>query len=442
MGKLVRVGGGSGGGGGLLLGPVTNGFTGGTLAAARTARNTYATANPAWLAVYDANVNLLITLTYGTTVVYQRRSSSAWADVSNVVGPTGPMGDQGDQGDQGNTGNTGAQGATGNTGSTGVTGTAGTDGTDGTDGTQFSANPTGTDGDDITRFQIDGTNYNIVEGTAVARAASRRITELYADATPYEWVSGGVVFRPVTLSRAPDPGTELEFEIATEDGRLFTLEHVESNDWLARAVLTADQIAATARSSSAPITGNMIHGIVARTNTNAGGDQGLTIWVIGRTDDTTLHFSLSRPDGEYSLIVREVSVDGGVTEDLFTETLTSALSAGAWTTLSTASRDLVESDDALDLEITVSPGAGTDVSAKQSLVVRTPMDLFRAKAFNTSSTAIAPSTSLTVPDPTVTALGSLGQATFLLARVSATTWKHAWSVALPSASIIRARLVK
>ena len=423
------------GGGGLELGPEQHTFTGGSRTIAQAARDTYATANPTWLAAYAKNPNLLILISFSTTRDYQQREGTGWVSVNAVV--TGP---QGIQGDQGITGNTGAQGITGNTGNTGNTGATGAAGTD---GTLFAANPTGTDGDDITRFDIDGTNYNIVASTAVARAASRRVTELYADATPYEWVSGGVVFRPVTLSRAPQAGTELEFEITTEDGRLFLLEHAESDDWLALVPLVADQIAGTSRSSSQPVTGNMIHGIVARTSSNAGGDQGLTIWVLGHgAIDTTMYFSLSRPDGAYTLIVREVSVDGGVTEDLFTETLSSALSAGSWTTLSTGVRDLLESDDALDLEITVSPGTGTDVTAKQSFAARVPMDLFRAKSFNTSSTAIAPSASFTVPDPTVTALGSLGQATFLLARTAATTWKHAWSVALPSASIIRARLVK
>ena len=56
---FVPVGGiGTGGAGGLTLGPPTNTFTAATQAAAETARDTYATANPDWLAQYDAEADL------------------------------------------------------------------------------------------------------------------------------------------------------------------------------------------------------------------------------------------------------------------------------------------------------------------------------------------------------------------------------------------------
>ena len=101
----VRRGFGSGGGGGgLTLGPPTNTFNGATKAAAETARNTYATANATWLAMYDASPTFTITLTWPVTptnTVYQSRRGSAWADVTGLVrGPTGTTGSDGDDGTQ------------------------------------------------------------------------------------------------------------------------------------------------------------------------------------------------------------------------------------------------------------------------------------------------------------------------------------------------------
>ena len=94
-----------GGGGGLTLGPPTNSFNAATKAAAETARDTYASANAAWLAQYDAEPTYVIILSWPVTptdTVYQARRSGAWADVTGLVtgpeggeGPRGPMGEAG-----------------------------------------------------------------------------------------------------------------------------------------------------------------------------------------------------------------------------------------------------------------------------------------------------------------------------------------------------------
>ena len=99
MGILSRSRG-DGGGTGFTLGPETNKFTGANEAAAEAARDTYETANADWLAEYDAEPSFLIELTYGSTVAYQRRTGSAWEDVTNLIkGETGDTGLKGDTGD-------------------------------------------------------------------------------------------------------------------------------------------------------------------------------------------------------------------------------------------------------------------------------------------------------------------------------------------------------
>ena len=90
---------GTGGGGGLTLGPPTNSFNAATETAAETARDTYATANPSWLAQYDAEPTFTIELSWPATPTntkYQARRGSAWADVTPII--RGPIGNQGDQG--------------------------------------------------------------------------------------------------------------------------------------------------------------------------------------------------------------------------------------------------------------------------------------------------------------------------------------------------------
>ena len=113
-----------GGGGGLTLGPPTNTFNGATQAAAETARDTYATANPLWLAQYDDEPTFTIIISWPvtpTSTIYQSRRSNAWADVTVLI--------------------------RGQSGSSGAAGTDGTDGlTDGTDGTDGSAGTDGMDG--------------------------------------------------------------------------------------------------------------------------------------------------------------------------------------------------------------------------------------------------------------------------------------------------------
>ena len=65
---------------GTMLGPEQNVFTGADLAAAEVARDDYATANPAWLAQYDADEDINIQLRYGVVFQYQRRVSNAWVN--------------------------------------------------------------------------------------------------------------------------------------------------------------------------------------------------------------------------------------------------------------------------------------------------------------------------------------------------------------------------
>ena len=66
--------------GGRTLGPETNKFSGTDKAAAETARDTYATNNPTWLARYDANSAINIELSWGALYIYQRRVNNAWVD--------------------------------------------------------------------------------------------------------------------------------------------------------------------------------------------------------------------------------------------------------------------------------------------------------------------------------------------------------------------------
>ena len=92
--------GGGGGGSGFSLGPEDNTFgvsTTANRAAAETLRNAYATANTAWLALYDAEASNWIKLNWtGNNYVIQRRNAAGtgWEDVTNVIigsdGPRGP----------------------------------------------------------------------------------------------------------------------------------------------------------------------------------------------------------------------------------------------------------------------------------------------------------------------------------------------------------------
>ena len=85
--------------GGLTLGPPTNEFNAATRAAAETARDDYATANPLWLPQYDAEPTFTIVLSWPvipTDTIYQSRRSSVWADVTGLVrGAKGDLGAQG-----------------------------------------------------------------------------------------------------------------------------------------------------------------------------------------------------------------------------------------------------------------------------------------------------------------------------------------------------------
>ena len=98
---------GEGGGAGFALGPLDNyfGATSGDYdnpgsvapaanrAAAEAVRDAFAGANPAWLAEYDADVNLTIFLSFtsggNTTFVAQGRSNSAWVDKDLIIAVQG-----------------------------------------------------------------------------------------------------------------------------------------------------------------------------------------------------------------------------------------------------------------------------------------------------------------------------------------------------------------
>lgn len=91
--------------GAFTLGPQQNVFTGANRAAAESARDTYATNNPLWLAEYNSDTGLNIRLEYedsgNNVAVYQVRNQAGdtWLDNSSAIGIKG---------------DTGAAGATGN----------------------------------------------------------------------------------------------------------------------------------------------------------------------------------------------------------------------------------------------------------------------------------------------------------------------------------------
>ena len=91
-----------GSGGGVLgLGPAPNTFGDSTTAdraAAETLRDAQATADAAWLALYNGNLSFWIRLVWDTGVVEQRRNAAGtdWEDVTNVIrGRPGNVGSQG-----------------------------------------------------------------------------------------------------------------------------------------------------------------------------------------------------------------------------------------------------------------------------------------------------------------------------------------------------------
>ena len=103
--SIGGVGGRAGGGSGFALGPAQNTFGDSSTAdrsAAETLRDTYATANAAWLALYDGDRSNWIELVWtGNANVVQRRNAAgdAWEDVTPVI-----------RGQRGSTGAAGAQG--------------------------------------------------------------------------------------------------------------------------------------------------------------------------------------------------------------------------------------------------------------------------------------------------------------------------------------------
>ena len=97
----TRVGLGAGGGGGFsgpVLGPAQNTFGDSSTtdrAAAEALRNTYQAANPAWLAQYNKDTDIIILLEWtGDEKLYQRRdlTGSSWEDVNFIIGIPGRAG--------------------------------------------------------------------------------------------------------------------------------------------------------------------------------------------------------------------------------------------------------------------------------------------------------------------------------------------------------------
>ncbi|AUR97655.1 hypothetical protein NVP1243O_32 [Vibrio phage 1.243.O._10N.261.54.B5] len=90
-----------GGGAGFELGPAQNVFTGSDRSAAELERDTYATANPSWLAEYEVTTgvkpNIRLEFLDGTeqAVAYQVRNSdgTAWADNESFLAIKGDTGD-------------------------------------------------------------------------------------------------------------------------------------------------------------------------------------------------------------------------------------------------------------------------------------------------------------------------------------------------------------
>ena len=114
-----------GGGGGLTLGPRRRTPSRLRPRPLRRRRGTpYATANPLWLAQYDAEATFTIVISWPATptnTLYQSRRSSAWADVTGLVrgqrGITGTAGSDGAAGDRWDRRHsTGADGADGGCG--------------------------------------------------------------------------------------------------------------------------------------------------------------------------------------------------------------------------------------------------------------------------------------------------------------------------------------
>lgn len=97
----ILLGGGGFGDGGFTLGPAQNVFTGADRAAAESARDIYATANPSWLTTYNGDTSLNIRLEYTASgenvALYQVRNTAgdAWLDNSSAIGVRGSSGPAG-----------------------------------------------------------------------------------------------------------------------------------------------------------------------------------------------------------------------------------------------------------------------------------------------------------------------------------------------------------
>ena len=189
----------------LGLGPTQNEF------ATTALRDTYATANAAWLTEYNGNQAYWIRIG-GTTLQRRNAAGDDWEDVTGIIvgqrgatgadstvpGPIGPIGTTGPagadstvpgpEGPVGPTGATGGVGATGATGGTGATGATGGQGIQGNQGTQGIQGIQGEQGDQGPAGS--GSTLAIRdEGSALATATALNFVGDGVEATE----SGGVV---------------------------------------------------------------------------------------------------------------------------------------------------------------------------------------------------------------------------------------------------------
>ena len=220
---------------GFTLGPATNTFTGANLSAAQTARNTYATNNADWLTTYNDDHSLVIQLTYGTTVLFQRRNTAgdAWEDVSNLIrgakgvtgvtgadstvaGPAGTTGVTGATGNQGTTGATGS-GVTGTTGSTGVTGVTGS-GVTGVTGVTGDAGSTGPAGGPTGPTGATG-----VTGPTGSVDINQDVLQR-AESITFQAVTTNVDFNTDASPIATAPTTPIAVEYGTGDAEMVSIE--------------------------------------------------------------------------------------------------------------------------------------------------------------------------------------------------------------------------
>ena len=240
-----------GGGGALRLGSEQNQFTGANKAAAESARDSYATANAAWLASYNADTNIYIQLSYASTRTYQARNvgGTSWEDVTGIIrgakgdqgadstvpGPAGPAGADGADStvpgpagaDSTVPGPAGADGTKGGKGDKGDPGAAGGDGTKGDKGDAGAAGPVGPAGP---AGAVSGGDGTVLFGTAdpPATGDGSNGDSYWTTASPnkvYKKVAGAWVLQFTATGGAPTPGTYTRRAAVSVDTTLSQAEY-------------------------------------------------------------------------------------------------------------------------------------------------------------------------------------------------------------------------